>query len=659
MRFGHRDRQHAGTPDLRELGDDQLAHAARAGTEQAYRVLWDRHVGAGVAAARRMTAAFDPEDLVQEAYLRIWHALLNGRGPDGPFRPYLYQTLRNIAASWSHKTTEVPLDELPEQVDPQDVSDDVVERSVMMRAFRDLPERWQSVLWYLEIEEMKPREAAPLLGLTPSATAALAYRAREGLRRAWLQAHVNVRSVAPSCQWAVERLGDFMRNSLSRDVHHQVRRHVDGCDACALLVGELDEVSSRLRLVLLPMFLGIPAASAQSVLTGTASAGAAPPSTPGPGRLGVGRLSQVPVQGLVAGLAATIMVGAVVWAAAVALSGPPDGGAPGTQPVAVPDPAPRGHDLGVPDPSTLPAEPTDGPSTLPIEPTDGPSPSDGPAPEPTPSNVDSPAPEASGESGRTPGESPAQPGPDGVPDTTLPPSTVPVPPDGEPQVPPEPVEPAPAPEAPGTAPTEEPPTTDPEEPGPGTDPPTLTSATAPGTVTVFPRAGGTAPTGTIVRVIDAAGRVVNTMTVGDDGGWDLTLDGLGTEDRGRLVVEQRAPGHEATAEPIGPYQFDLPQILRPTDGEVLIGRRELGSSGYTVDVRFDGSAGLHVQAFVDGTWTRNPHVLDDAPLDRVVRGLAEGQHALGLRVVEGSGVEARYGPTVTVTFRVVAPGRAL
>lgn len=48
-----------------------------------------------------------------------------------------------------------------------------------------LPERWRNALWYSEVEQLTSSEVAGVLGISPNAAAALTYRAREGLRRAW------------------------------------------------------------------------------------------------------------------------------------------------------------------------------------------------------------------------------------------------------------------------------------------------------------------------------------------------------------------------------------------------------------------------------------------------------------------------------------------
>lgn len=60
------------------------------------------------------------------------------------------------------------------------------EHDFVAEAFATLPLRWQRVLWFVEVEGLKPREAAPLLDVAPSALSALLRRARKGLREAYL-----------------------------------------------------------------------------------------------------------------------------------------------------------------------------------------------------------------------------------------------------------------------------------------------------------------------------------------------------------------------------------------------------------------------------------------------------------------------------------------
>ena len=240
------------------LGDDGLITQARAGSGEAFEELWRRHAEAGRRVAARFTQSSEPDDLVQEAYLRIYTALQNGKGPDVAFRPYLYQTIRNIAITWSGRPVEQSISVLAEMSDGTDMMGKILEDSLTAKAFRSLPGRWQSVLWYSEVEGLEPAEIAPLLGITSGAVSALAYRAREGLRRAWLQMHVNSDSVPPECTWAAERMGDFNRGALRRAPRARFDAHVTGCTRCMVLVDEVSEVSRKLGLVMVPIVVGVP-----------------------------------------------------------------------------------------------------------------------------------------------------------------------------------------------------------------------------------------------------------------------------------------------------------------------------------------------------------------------------------------------------------------
>jgi len=115
------------------------------------------------------------------------------------------------------------------------------------------------VLWHTEVEGDKPAEIAPLLGMTANSVAAMAYRAREGLRQAYLRAHL-ADTADDSCRWVTEHLGGFVRGGLSRRDHHKVETHLDDCRSCTAVYLELVEVNSNLRVLLAPILLGAAAA---------------------------------------------------------------------------------------------------------------------------------------------------------------------------------------------------------------------------------------------------------------------------------------------------------------------------------------------------------------------------------------------------------------
>jgi RNA polymerase sigma factor (sigma-70 family) len=239
--------------------DTELIESARSGDTSAFAELWRRHYRSAARVARQFTSSIDADDLVSEAYARIFQRVLAGGGPTGAFRPYLYTTIRNLASSWGAASHDVQVDVIEEFEDeriPDDPASWALDRTLTAKAFRSLPERWQTVLWYTEVEGMDPHEVAPLMGLTANGVAALSYRAREGLRTAWLQAHISNAGTSAECQWTMARLGDRARNGLTPREKDRVELHLLGCTKCAVISEEVEEVGSHLALVMVPLLLG-------------------------------------------------------------------------------------------------------------------------------------------------------------------------------------------------------------------------------------------------------------------------------------------------------------------------------------------------------------------------------------------------------------------
>jgi RNA polymerase sigma factor (sigma-70 family) len=257
-----------------ELSDPELITAVRAGARDAFETLYRRHVEPARRVARAL--ARDPaevDDLVAEAFAKLFTTLREGGGPDVAFRPYLLTTVRRLFYDSVRRARRENLTDDPTVHDPGVPFDDTAERklehALVARAFTKLPERWRMVLWHTEVEGDPPAAVAPLMGLTPNGVAAMAYRARERLRENYLREHIAAEPT-DGCRWAIERLGAHVRGGLSRRENRRVDEHLSDCARCHLLFVELDEVNSALRLVLVPVLLGIPAAAYLTGGTATA-----------------------------------------------------------------------------------------------------------------------------------------------------------------------------------------------------------------------------------------------------------------------------------------------------------------------------------------------------------------------------------------------------
>jgi hypothetical protein len=175
------------------------------------------------------------------------------------FRPYLLTTVRNSMIDLRRKDSAVSyVADVPEaagNTGREDTNAVRLHADVAGAAFARLPERWRMVLWYTEIEGLPPTLVAPLLGLTPNGVAALAYRAREGLRQAYLDQYVPAVEQR-SCRMAVGRLAAWIRNTLGSRKMQQVATHVDHCADCQDLVADLRNLNQQLPLPPRPVLRG-------------------------------------------------------------------------------------------------------------------------------------------------------------------------------------------------------------------------------------------------------------------------------------------------------------------------------------------------------------------------------------------------------------------
>lgn len=261
----------ADTAVVSDRHDGELITAVRAGDSDAYEVLYRRHSEAAKRYAMSLTGTpSDRDDLVSEAFAKVLATLHAGGGPDLAFRSYLLSVVRNAFYDQTRRDARVEVTGDMERHDKgMNFTDTVIEgeeRSLAARAFATLPERWQMVLWHTEVEGDSPAEVAPLLGLTPNGVAALAYRARERLRQAYLSVHISdvpqsTMVAGTTCGWATERLGHRVRGGLSKREGTKIDAHLADCVTCAVLFAELGELNSSLRGIIGPLIVGAAAAS--------------------------------------------------------------------------------------------------------------------------------------------------------------------------------------------------------------------------------------------------------------------------------------------------------------------------------------------------------------------------------------------------------------
>ncbi|MFJ4469681.1 sigma-70 family RNA polymerase sigma factor [Streptomyces sp. NPDC089424] len=292
-----RDRREDGVlPPPIELppSDAELLGRMRAGDDSAYEELYRRHAEAVRRYAR--TCCRDPhtaDDLTAEVFARVLQAVRGGHGPQHAVRAYLLTTVRRVAANWTNTARREQLvDDFAvfaaeagrasevSDTDTMDLGADVramhaAEQSLAMRAFRSLPERWQAVLWHTEVEEESPSEVATLFGLDANGTRVLASRAREGLKQAYLQAHVSATLTSDEeCARYADQLGTYARRRLRTRAERGLRKHLEECAKCRLAASQIEDLASSIPAVVPVAVIGWFGAAGYAKVAGLVAGGA-------------------------------------------------------------------------------------------------------------------------------------------------------------------------------------------------------------------------------------------------------------------------------------------------------------------------------------------------------------------------------------------------
>jgi RNA polymerase sigma factor (sigma-70 family) len=124
----------------------------------------------------------DPDDLVQEAFARLWSQYEQGKPVLNP-RPWLYRVLTNLTINASKvRRRETDTELVPERSGPVDVERDAMHRQMVRRALRVLPAPMRNAV-LLSHAGLTGAEIAEVLGVKPSYVGTLVLRAHERFRR--------------------------------------------------------------------------------------------------------------------------------------------------------------------------------------------------------------------------------------------------------------------------------------------------------------------------------------------------------------------------------------------------------------------------------------------------------------------------------------------
>ena len=159
-----------------------------AGDSHAFRVLVARHADRTLATAWRVSGSrADAEDLVQEAFLRVWRSAASFKPEKARFTTWLHRLTLNLGVDrWRRRRPTVELEAANDVADPSAdalaVAEQSEESAAVAQALSLLPERQRMAVTLCYYEGMSNAEAAEALGVPVGALEALLVRGRRKLR---------------------------------------------------------------------------------------------------------------------------------------------------------------------------------------------------------------------------------------------------------------------------------------------------------------------------------------------------------------------------------------------------------------------------------------------------------------------------------------------
>jgi len=170
------------------LDDESLICQIQEGSHEAFAVLADRHSDRFYRMAYRLVSSKDDaEDIVQEAFLKLWdRPTLWNPGKGAKFTTWFYRVVINLCFDHRKKKRLITLPEDLEFSDENpgpDVLYDVHQKQALLERFiHELPERQQLAINLCFYEGLSNNEAAQIIGVKVKALQSLVMRAKTTLK---------------------------------------------------------------------------------------------------------------------------------------------------------------------------------------------------------------------------------------------------------------------------------------------------------------------------------------------------------------------------------------------------------------------------------------------------------------------------------------------
>jgi RNA polymerase sigma-70 factor, ECF subfamily len=165
--------------------DQKLMVRVAEGDPSAFRTLVERHTASLAAhAARMLRNTSEAEEVVQEAYVRLWKSAPSYR-PEAKLRTFLHGIAHNLCIDRLRARRKHDPDAVEQLTASDRTSGSIHELELRARVQQEmsaLPERQRAALSLVHFEELTNIEAAKLLEVSVDALESLLARARRTLR---------------------------------------------------------------------------------------------------------------------------------------------------------------------------------------------------------------------------------------------------------------------------------------------------------------------------------------------------------------------------------------------------------------------------------------------------------------------------------------------
>lgn len=157
----------------------------------AFDTLVRRHLQLAHATAYRVSSGIDHEDIVQEAFTKVWQTAASYQANKAKFTTWFYRILVNTAIDRVRARKKLTTaasenfewDALPDEApDAEAVLSEKQHLGQLHAAVRDLPERQRAAITLCYEQGMSNQQAAEIMGLHVKALEGLLVRARKNLK---------------------------------------------------------------------------------------------------------------------------------------------------------------------------------------------------------------------------------------------------------------------------------------------------------------------------------------------------------------------------------------------------------------------------------------------------------------------------------------------